>query len=138
MQFYALVSRSRRSPLYSFDTGKHRRRPIMPRLSPWLVVAVVLLVALLGTVGYALWLVRPLTDRSAGAIPAGLVPSLPATSGPAGGGVDPAKLPAFGAKHASTRAIPGVGASAGPGGRGRDRPRAVDGRAAQAAARSPA
>jgi hypothetical protein len=52
----------------------------MPRVSPWLIVGVVLLVAVLGTIGYALWLVRPLTDRSAGVIPAGMVPSLPATT----------------------------------------------------------
>jgi D-alanyl-D-alanine carboxypeptidase (penicillin-binding protein 5/6) len=113
VQFYAFVARSRRSPLYSFDTGKHRRPRVMPRVSPWLIVAVVVLVALLGTVAYALWLVRPLTDRSAGVIPAGMVPSLPATSEAAGTGLDPAKLPAFGAGHATTRAIPGVGAGAG-------------------------
>ena len=60
---------------------------------------------------YALWVVRPLTDRGAGVIPPGLVPSLPET--PKGGGQAPAKLPAFGAGAASTRPIPGVGAAAG-------------------------
>jgi D-alanyl-D-alanine carboxypeptidase (penicillin-binding protein 5/6) len=112
VQFYALVARSRRSPLYSFDTGKHRRPPIAPRLSPWLVVLGVLLLAALGLAVYALWLVRPLTDRSAGVISAGLVPTLPET--PKGAGKDaPAKLPAFGAGSASTRPIAGVGAAAG-------------------------
>jgi D-alanyl-D-alanine carboxypeptidase len=112
VQFYALVARSRRSPLYSFDTGKHRRPPILPRLSPWLVVVAVLLLAALGMALYALWVVRPLTDRGAGVIPPGLVPTLPET--PKGGsGQAPAKLPAFGAAAASTRSIPGVGAVAG-------------------------
>ena len=112
MQFYALVARSRRSPLYSFDTGKHRRPPILPRLSPWLVVVAVLLLAALGMALYALWVVRPLTDRGAGVIPPGLVPTLPETP-KGGGGQAPAKLPAFGAGAASTRPIPGVGAAAG-------------------------
>jgi hypothetical protein len=112
VQFYALVARSRRSPLYSFDTGKHRRPPILPRLSPWLVVVAVVLLAALGTALYALWVVRPLTDRGAGVIPPGLVPSLPETP-KGGGGQAPAKLPAFGAGAASTTPIPGVGAAAG-------------------------
>jgi serine-type D-Ala-D-Ala carboxypeptidase (penicillin-binding protein 5/6) len=96
------------------DAGKHRRPPVVPRLSPWLVIVVVLLAAALGVVVYALWLVRPLTDRGAGAIPPGLVPSLPATAQGGGGqGAVPEKLPAFGAGAASTKRIPGVGASAG-------------------------
>ena len=86
----------------------------------------------LGVALYALWVVRPLTDRGAGVIPPGLVPSLPET--PKGGaGQAPAKLPAFGAGAASTQADPRRRRGRGPGGRGRVGPRAVDGLAAQAA-----
>ena len=71
-----------------------------------------MLLAAVGVALYALWVVRPLTDRGAGVIPPGLVPSLPETP-KGGGGQAPAKLPAFGAGAASTRPIPGVGAAAG-------------------------
>ncbi len=106
------VARSNRPPLFALEAGR-KRPPQAPRVSPWAVVAVTVAAVLVGLVVYTVWVLRPLTDRAAGAIPADEVPTLPAPGHHQKTATAPAGLPALSAARASTHGIPGVSLDAG-------------------------
>ena len=99
---------TRRPTLYSMQAGPRRRRPL-PRVSPLLVIALVLVLVLCVAAGVVVWRVLPLTDTSAGVIPetalTGVVPQV------GGGGTAQPSTP-LSATGSSRRPIPGVGAAA--------------------------
>jgi serine-type D-Ala-D-Ala carboxypeptidase (penicillin-binding protein 5/6) len=102
------MARSPRPKLFALEAGR-RRAPDLPRVSPWRVLAVLVVGLLLAAAGFLVWRVWPLTDTGAGAIPA---PSVVTSGGhasqqPSGGAT------AMSDAGASRAAIPGVRAAAG-------------------------
>jgi len=73
------------------------------------VLLVLVPVLLIGLAAYSWWVVRPLTDKSAGVVPPGAVGPLQVPGGGGPKGTEPA---AFDAAAARTKPVPGVHASA--------------------------
>ena len=102
------MARSPRPKLFALEAGR-RRAPDLPRVSPWRVLAVLVVAVVLAAVGFLVWRVWPLTDTGAGAIPAA-----PAVSSGGHASQSPsAGSSAMSDAGASKAAVPGVRAAAG-------------------------
>ncbi|HEU0195364.1 MAG TPA: serine hydrolase [Gaiellales bacterium] len=102
------MARSPRPKLFALEAGR-RRAPDLPRVSPWRVLAVLVVGVVLAAVGFLVWRVWPLTDTGSG-----VVPETPAVSGGGHGSQSPAHAAApMDDARASKAAIPGVRAAAG-------------------------
>jgi serine-type D-Ala-D-Ala carboxypeptidase (penicillin-binding protein 5/6) len=111
MRLYVDSMAARKRPtLYALQTGSRRRRPV-PRPHPAAALAAALVLGVLAAAGYAFWVVHPLLDRAAGAVPPGVAGSAVSSgdgpTGPATG------LSEMTAKDARTGSITGVSVGSG-------------------------